>query len=271
MRNSITFVAIQRRWSKISMTLGIMRDISTMLRKSVLVVDDEEPARVLIKQYLAAHPSFFLAGECHNGIEAIKYIDCVEPDLVFLDVQMPGANGFEVLQRINHVPRIVFTTAYDRYAIKAFEVNAVDYLLKPYTKDRFDRAMSKMAQSTAPLPDFAMHLSLPKGGYPERLMVEHKKRFLNIAVADIIYLKADRDYTEVHTITACYISSFGIGAVAQRFDPKQFIRVHRSIIVNINHVRELYRDIKKNFLVLANGVEITVGRSYLPDIKHLVI
>lgn len=269
--NCVTFVAIRCSWSKISITLDVTHDISAMSRKSVLVVDDEEHARVLIKQYLAAHPRFFLVGECHNGIEAIKYIDMFEPDLVFLDVQMPGANGFEVLQRINHVPRIVFTTAYDRYAIKAFEVNAVDYLLKPYTKDRFDQAIAKMQQSPVPLSDFAMQISLPKGGYPERLMVEHNKRFLNIAVADIICLKADRDYTEVHTGTASYISSFGIGAVAQRFDPTQFIRVHRSVIVNINHVHELYRDIKKNFLVLANGMEIAVGRSYLPNIKHLVI
>lgn len=242
-----------------------------MSRKSVLIVDDEEHARLLIRQYLAAHAGFFLAGECHNGIEAIKYINMLEPDLVFLDIQMPGANGFEVVQRVEHVPGIIFTTAFDSYAIQAFEINAIDYLLKPYTKTRFDDAMARIQPVQPQLPGLMAHVAARKGTYPEYIMVENKKRFVNIRVADIIYMKADRDYTEVYTGAGSYISSFGIGAIGQRFDPSLFIRVHRSVIVNMAHVRELYKDIHKTFLVMDNGLEINVGRNYLPDIKSLII
>lgn len=241
-----------------------------MSRKSVLIIDDEEPARLLIKQYLKAHAHFFLAGECSNGIEAIKYINMLEPELIFLDIRMPGASGFEVLQRIDHVPKVIFTTAFDQYAIRAFEINALDYLLKPYTKERFDAAMLRLEQ-TLPFTPVATDSPVGKETYPERIMVERGKRFRNIQVADILYMKADRDYTQVYTHADTYLSSYGISAVARKFDPVRFIRVHRSVIVNMAHVRELYKDINKTFIVMDNDVEVSVGRNYLSNIKNLII
>jgi two-component system LytT family response regulator len=242
-----------------------------MSRKSVLVIDDEDHGRVLVKQYLAPYADFFVAGECTNGIEAVKFINMLEPDLIFLDIQMPGASGFEVLQKIDHVPDVIFTTAFDKYALKAFELNAVDYLLKPYTKERFDQTMARLKTKPAFLPQLAMSTFSKPNSYPERIMVEHKKRFKNISVSDIMHLKADGDYTEICTTQTTYLSSLGISVIAQKFDPAKFVRIHRSVIVNLSYVKELYRDIGKTFLVLDNGLEFTVGRSYLPVIKSLIV
>lgn len=242
-----------------------------MSRKSVLVIDDEDHGRVLVKEYLKPYSDFFVAGDCSNGIEAVKFINMMEPDLIFLDIQMPGANGFEVLQRIDHVPDVIFTTAFDKYAIKAFEMNAIDYLLKPYTKERFDQTMARLKTKPAFLPQLAMNTFPSPQLYPERIMVEHHKRFRNIAVRDIVYLKADGDYTEIYTAEMSFLSSFGISVIAQKFDPAKFVRIHRSVIVNLNYVRELYRDIGKTFLVLDDGREFNVGRSYLPAIKSLIV
>ena len=119
---------------------------------TVLIIDDEEASRSLIRQYLQAHPEMEILGECENGIEAVRAINEMQPDLVFLDVQMPGLNGFEVLQEIAHIPMIIFTTAFDRFAIKAFEMNAVDYLLKPYTRQRFDLSIARIKQRRPACP-----------------------------------------------------------------------------------------------------------------------
>lgn len=239
-----------------------------MAKKSVLIIDDEEHGRVLVKHYLQAYPDYFVAGEAQNGLEAIKMIDSIEPDLIFLDIRMPGADGFEVVQRIAHLPKIIFTTAYDSYAIQAFEANALDYLLKPYTLDRFQQTMSKIATFLTPQGTSLLSLN---SGLATRILVEHKKRFKNLSTGDIHYLKADGDYTEIHTADQTYLSNFGISQLAQRFDPKLFVRIHRSVVVNISHVREMYRDIGKTFLVMENNTEFNVGRNYLANIKELTV
>ncbi|MGE8291554.1 MAG: LytR/AlgR family response regulator transcription factor [Sphingobacterium sp.] len=242
-----------------------------MAKRSVLIIDDEEHGRILVKQYLKSFPAYFLAGECTNGFEAIQQINRLEPDLIFLDVQMPGANGFEVLQQIEHVPQIIFTTAFDKYAIQAFETNAVDYLLKPYTRNRFEKTMEKLARQSFELPFAAANSYIKNESFPERLLVEQKKRFKNIAVKDILFLRALGDYTEIHTMDQLYISSIGISTLRKKFDPGIFFRIHRSVVINIAHVGELYRDIGKTFLVMDNGIEFNIGRSYLPVIKQLLV
>jgi two-component system, LytTR family, response regulator len=122
----------------------------TMATKDVLIIDDEEASRTIIRQYLEDHPGMMIIGECRNGVEAITAIDRIKPDLVFLDIQMPGFSGFQVLQHIAHIPLIIFSTAYDQYAMKVFETTAVDYLLKPYTRERFSQAVSKVMQHGNP-------------------------------------------------------------------------------------------------------------------------
>ncbi len=243
--------------------------ISNAMKKSILLVDDEENPRLLIKEYLKEYAQFYISAECCNGIEAVKAIDSLKPDIVFLDIQMPGANGFEVLQNARFIPRTVFTTAYDSYAIKAFELNAIDYLLKPYTRSRFDKTMKRISESM--LETDISRLScghiLSPDQYPNRILVESGKKIFNLSIHDILYLKADKDYTEIHTADQYYLSSFGIGMIMHKLDPRIFLRIHRSYIVNINHVKELFRDISKTFVVMSNGVELVVGRHFQSSLK----
>lgn len=239
---------------------------------TVLIIDDEEASRSLIRQYLQARPEIDILAECENGIEAVRAINERKPDLVFLDVQMPGLNGFEVLQEIAHIPMIIFTTAFDRFAIKAFEMNAVDYLLKPYTRQRFDLSMERIRQRTDQHGLYSLATSIPlqQGSYPPRIFVETPGRLKSLDVQDILYLKAEKDYTRIHVAGQSYLGSQGISVLEKRLDPQRFLRVHRSYIVNIYHVREVYRDISKTFLVMNDETEIVVGRSYLESLKKLI-
>mgnify|MGYP003575595174 CR=1 FL=1 len=242
-----------------------------MSKRSVLIIDDEEPGRKLVKQYLEPYTNFRVAGECANGLEAIRDINIMEPDLVFLDVQMPGANGFEVLKRIEHVPQVIFTTAYDRYALDAFDASAVDYLLKPYTKERFDRTMARLEQQRVSQAFDVVTKLAPPEGFADRILVEHRKRYKNIPVDEILYLKACGDHTEIYTKNATYLSSLGISSLSEKLNPRLFIRLHRSTMVNMNHVKEVYRDIGKILVVIENGVELSVGRNYHSLIKELMV
>lgn len=239
---------------------------------TVIIIDDEEASRGLIRQYLQAYPGMDILGECENGIEAVQAINEQKPDLVFLDVQMPGLNGFEVLQEIIHIPLIIFTTAFDRFAIKAFEINAVDYLLKPYTRQRFEVSIERTRQRTDQhgLYSLAANIPLQQGTYPPRIFVETPGRLRSLDVQDILYLKAEKDYTRIHIAGQSYLGSQGISVLEKRLDPQRFLRVHRSYIVNIYHIKEVYRDISKTFLVLDDQTEIAVGRSYLEDLKKLI-
>ncbi|MVT10020.1 LytR/AlgR family response regulator transcription factor [Chitinophaga tropicalis] len=239
---------------------------------TVIIIDDEEASRGLIRQYLQAHPGMDILSECENGIEAVQAINEQKPDLVFLDVQMPGLNGFEVLQEITHIPLIIFTTAFDRFAIKAFEINAVDYLLKPYTRQRFEVSIERTRQRTDQhgLYSLAANIPLQQGTYPPRIFVETPGRLRSLDVQDILYLKAEKDYTRIHIAGQSYLGSQGISVLEKRLDPQRFLRVHRSYIVNIFHIKEVYRDISKTFLVLNDQTEIVVGRSYLENLKKLI-
>lgn len=242
-----------------------------MRGKSVLIIDDEEHGRMMVRQYLQPYQQFFIAGECTNGPEAIRSINQVEPYLVFLDIQMPGANGFEVLQQVDHIPRVIFSTAFDRYAIQAFEANAVDYLLKPYTRERFERTMSRLDQQTVYQAMDAVQAYQKPAGFLSRILVEHNKRFRNIATDDILFLKASGDHTQIQTRESAYLSATGISLLLARLDQQKFIRIHRSVVVNMFYVKEVYRDIGKVFLVMENGTEFSVGRNYLPLVKNLMV
>jgi two-component system LytT family response regulator len=240
-----------------------------MQRKTALIIDDEEASRFLIREYLADFPEIAVSGECRNGAEAIRDINAIQPDLVFLDIQMPAINGFQVLQEITHIPLIVFTTAYDQFAIRAFELNALDYLLKPYTRERFSLAMERVRRN-AQGQNLHFLAETNTINYPSRILVEKGNRLKNIAVDDILYLKAEKDYTQIHTEGQSYLSSQGIGTLEKRLDPEKFIRIHRSHIVNILHVKEAYRDISKMFVVMQNDTELSIGRNYTENLRKLI-
>ncbi len=243
----------------------------TMFKRAI-IVDDEKAARVLIREYLESHSDIEIAGECVNGIDAVKMINAKQPDIAFLDIQMPGLTGFQVLQQLEQVPQIIFTTAYDQYAIQAFDLNAVDYLLKPYNRERFDRSLAKLLKNSSleKIGALVNSTTVNPGFYPEKIFVETGNRLLSVTVSNIIYLKAEKDYTQIITPAKTYLSSYGIGALEQKLNPEAFIRVHRSFIININAVKEICRDISKTFLIMDNETEIIVGKKYANNIRRLI-
>jgi two-component system LytT family response regulator len=243
-----------------------------MKKISVLIVDADEMHRKLICELIKVFSSFFVTGECSNGIEALKSINAREPQLLVMDVDLPGGNGFNVLENASHMPSVIFTSGSEAHAVKAFEHNAIDYLLKPYAKERLQLALEKYLKWYAMnIANGKLLTSLTKNESPSRILVEDGRRLQSISVNDITYFKADKDYTWIYTLdNGAYLSSFGIGSIERKIDNGRFIRIHRSYIVNVEHIMTLYKDITKLFVTLPNNVEINVGRNYLPTIKQLI-
>lgn len=241
--------------------------------KKVVIVDDEEAGRKLIREYLEHHGDMVLLGQANNGVDAIKIINEFQPDLVFLDIQMPGLNGFEVLTHLDEIPDVIFSTAYDQYALKAFEVHAVDYLLKPFTRERFDTALSRAISKSssdrvAPLAD--QHLMQQKD-YPQRMIVEKGQKYVTLATDSIEFVEAFGDYTKLHSPDGIYLSNHGIGALEQKLNPQIFMRVHRSYIVHLDKVHELEKYGKSFLLRMKGGEKIKVSRSHADKIKELMM
>ena len=240
--------------------------------KKVIIVDDEASGRQLLKEYLTGYPYLVLIGEANNGVDAIKLINEFKPDLVFIDVQMPGLNGFEVLDYLEEFPIIIFSTAYDQYALKAFDANATDYLLKPYTKERFATAISKVNfDERNNVLALAEDIRLSKHQYPERIIVEKGKRYINLSISSIEYIEAFGDYSKIYAQNTSYISNNGLGELEKRLDPSLFIRVHRSHVVHWPSVHEIEKLGKSYVLHLNNGERIRVSRNYSIKIKNKMI
>lgn len=244
--------------------------------QKVAIIDDEAPARSLLREYLEDYPSLVIVGEANNGVDAIRLIKEFSPEIVFLDIQMPGMTGFEVLKKLKEVPRIIFSTAYDQYALKAFEVNAVDYLLKPYTKGRFAKAIEKVVSAgddnLASLKALAENLLRESGSgskFPSKILVPHKNRLTALDVDDIIWIDAEKDYSRLITEGQNFLSNYGIGQIEERLDPERFIRVHRSSIININFVQEIFKYPSSYDIKMKNGDLVRVSRSYLEKIRKL--
>ena len=244
--------------------------------KKVLIIDDEEPARVLLKQYLEDHDQLEIIGECSDGLIAVNMIDRLEPDLIFLDVQMPGLSGFQVIRQIVHIPQVIFTTAFDQYALRAFDSNAVDYLLKPYTKERFNQALAKVllrnSQSAAQniTPAETTFQASSSGSHHERILLESGSKMISLSIHDIIYLEAEKDYTRVYSQTKNYLSNFGISTLEQRLPPSVFTRIHRSFIINIHFIKEVYKQNNDTYLVLKNEMTLKVSKGYVENIRRMM-
>ena len=245
-----------------------------------LIVDDEPPARTLIQEYLEDVDRITPIGECKNGREAIEAVNETAPDLVFLDVQMPGLDGFDVLEQIDVLPDIIFSTAYDEYAIEAFDAGAVDYLLKPYSKARFrkavERALERHDQDDDEYGDrLATLLQEAKDSdedAPERLYVRHGDKIIPVNPEDIRWIEAAGDYSELHTDAKTYLSSMGIGDLEERLDPARFMRVHRSHILAFPAIDHLYSDGSGGYkAVLDDGTKVRVSRSYASEIRDRLV
>jgi two-component system LytT family response regulator len=238
--------------------------------KKVIIVDDEASGRKLIREYMSDFPELILIGEANNGVDAVKMINEFKPDLVFLDVQMPGMNGFEVLAHLEDLPQIIFSTAYDQYALKAFEVHALDYLLKPYTRDRFQQAMKRLRTEK---PDHILPLAeniLLQTKYPERIIVQSGKKYITLGTENIQRIEAWGDYSRLHTGDQIFISNFGISQLEEKLNPDIFIRVHRSAIINIHAIKEVNKFPGGYDVILKNKDVVNVSRSYLDNLRKLM-
>lgn len=242
-----------------------------------LVIDDEQLAREFVIEYLEDFPQVNIIGQSGKASEAIQLIDEKKPDLIFLDVQMPGQDGFEVLEQITHEPFVIFCTAYDKYAIRAFEKNAIDYLLKPLDKGRFDKAVNKAIERIANneknfeklMEEFTQQQTQ---SYTPNLFVQKKEKLVNLPVQNIICLEASGDYTVISTQSDQFVSSSGISKLATRLDPAVFIRIHRSTIININRLHELEKHSNGTLsVVMENKKSYSVSRSYAKQIRNMIV
>ncbi|XLS27965.1 LytR/AlgR family response regulator transcription factor [Flavobacteriaceae bacterium M23B6Z8] len=240
--------------------------------KKVVIIDDEEAGRKLIREYLNAFPELILVGEANNGVDAVKLMNEFKPDLAFLDVQMPGMTGFEVLTHIEEVPQIIFSTAYDQYALKAFEVHAVDYLLKPYTLERFTKAVERLSseKNMEGLLPLTQSLINEKPEYPTRILVQHAQKLVSVDTKDIIRIEAYGDYSKLITAEHTLLSNYGISTLEEKLDPAIFIRVHRSAMINMHKVEEVQKYAKSYDVVMQNKEVVRVSRGYMENLRKLM-
>lgn len=219
-----------------------------------ILIDDESLARDIVKHYLNDFPDIEVVGECSDGFEGIKAITQHQPDFIFLDIQMPKINGFEMLELVENPPAVIFTTAFDEYAIKAFEVNAIDYLLKPIEKSRFDQAVQKIASKLNSLEAVTTQELLDSAAMSpaqhNRVVVKKNGVIKIIAVADIHYLEADDDYVKLSTTEGIFHKNKTMSFFERTLDPAQFIRIHRSYIINLAQVTRIELKEKDSYIVL---------------------
>ncbi len=243
-----------------------------MKNTKAIIIEDEELARELIKNYLKDFENIEIIAECENGFEGIKAISELKPDIVFLDIQMPKLNGFEMLELIDDPPEIIFTTAYNQYAIQAFERNAVDYLLKPFPKERLyaavEKALTRIKSNVQPQSQVANLASHPLTEKLERIVVKSGSKIKVVPVDKIRYLEAQDDYVMIYTDDGKHLKQGTMKSFEDHLDPLQFIRVHRSYIVRIDQVVQLEPYAKDSYVAkLKGGVTIKVSKSGLKSLR----
>jgi two-component system LytT family response regulator len=245
-----------------------------------LIVDDEPLARERMRSLLAAEPDIAIVGECRDGREAVEAIRRDSPDLVFLDVQIPELDGFQVLEAIgaDRAPAIIFVTAYDQYALQAFEVHAVDYLLKPFDEERFRRALARARQAWAgekgelseKLLSLLHELKAPQG-YLERLVVKSAGRLFFLRTDEIEWVESAGNYVCLHVRGESHLLRETMAGLESRLDPARFVRIHRTAIVNIDQVKELRPLFHGEYLVLLrDGTELTLSRGYRDRLQEVI-
>jgi two-component system LytT family response regulator len=245
----------------------------------VLLVDDEPLAREMIREMLKDDAEVSVVGECVNGREAIEAIQEHNPDLIFLDVQMPEIGGFEVLEALKsvHVPHVIFVTAYDQYAVRAFEVHALDYLLKPFDRERFDLAWRRAKAHILSTRNGEMDqrilaiLEELKAGskYIERLVIKSGGRVFFLDTDDIDWIEAEGNYVSVHTGKKSHLLRETISSLEAQLDPKKFLRIHRSSIVKIDRIKELQPWFHGEYrVILMDGTQLTLSRNYRENLQE---
>ncbi|MFA6151403.1 MAG: response regulator [Chitinophagaceae bacterium] len=240
----------------------------------VIVIDDEPLARSLVIKLLQSYPDFQVVDECPDGFEAFKSITKHNPDLLFLDIQMPRINGFELLEMLDKPPAVIFTTAFDEYALKAFESHAVDYLLKPVTRERFDKAIQKCLHQALSTNVQAVENLLENQvyeGYQHRIVVKDRGNIRIIPAEEIHYIEANDDYIKIVTKEGSFLKKNTLTNVEKTLDPNQFVRVHRSYLMPISQLQSIEPYEKNSHIALLHcGMKISVSQSGMARLKSLL-
>ncbi len=240
----------------------------------VIIIDDEPLARQLVRAFLQQHNQFEVIAECGDGFEGFKAIQEMKPDLIFLDVQMPKVNGFEMLELLDNPPSVIFTTAFDEYALKAFEAHAIDYLLKPISRERFDKAVIKWqlqaAQKSATEVEALAKADVYEG-YHHRIVVKDNGLIRIIPATDIYYIEANDDYIKIVTKDGSFLKKSTLGHVEQSLDPKQFVRIHRSYLIPVTQLLRIEPYEKESHIALLQcGAKVTVSKNGMAKLKTLL-
>ena len=242
-----------------------------MNRVRAVIVEDEPHARASLRDYASGVDWLMVVGEAADGVEAVRLVDALEPDLMFLDISLPEASGLELIARLRHKPEIVFTTAYDQYAVAAFELGALDYLLKPFGRQRFQTMLERMRlrlRSAVPAPERARAaFDTPL----RRLFARTRDGIVPVDVRSIQHISACGDYAEVHTDRGSHLLHMSLGELASRLDPELFRQVHRSHIVNLDAVAKFVPfDSRRLLIRLRDGTEIIASRAASETLRGLV-
>lgn len=237
-------------------------------RLQVLIVDDEELARRLSREYLRTHADLEIVGECETGLEAVQAIAERQPDLVLLDIQMPQLSGLDVLEVTGRRSGVIFTTAYDRYALQAFDLHAVDYLLKPFSQQRFDEALAKARKLLAQdaqaggQTDALSRLVGETAAKQQRLLIRDRGQLHVVPLKEVDYVEAQDDYLVIHAAGKTYMKTQSLSELEAQLDPAQFVRIHRSYLLHLPALKSLERAGKDSHVALLHdGRQIPVSRS----------
>jgi len=240
---------------------------------NVILIDDEPLARSIVREYLQSYAEITIVAECNDGFEGVKAIAQHKPDLIFLDIQMPKINGFEMLELVENPPSVIFTTAFDEYAIQAFERHAIDYLLKPFSKDRFDKAVSKWKYNRN-VTEINTDELLENTSQPEerqRIVVKKGINIVILPINTVHFIEAFDDYVKIHTKDGFYLKKKTMAHYEKALDPKQFVRVHRSYLLNIQELTRIEPLEKDNHIaLLKNGEKVPLSASGYSKLKEVL-
>lgn len=237
----------------------------------IIIIDDEPLAREIVKEYVQRFPDLQLIAECNDGFEAVKAISEYKPDLIFLDIQMPKISGFEMLELLDEPPSVIFTTAFDEYAIKAFEANATDYLLKPFSQERFDLAVNKYLAQKKEDKNTVKTLvdSVSKDTPLQRIVIRDGSKIKIVPLHEVIMLEAADDYVKIHTAKGAFLKKKTMQSFEESLPVSQFVRVHRSYIINISQITRIDPMEKENHVaLLKDGPTVPVSKAGYQKLKQ---
>jgi len=238
-----------------------------------IIIDDEPLARSIVREYLQSHPTIEIVAECNDGFEGLKAIQQHQPQLVFLDIQMPKINGFEMLELVENLPKVIFTTAFEEYALKAFESNAVDYLLKPFSKDRFEKALQKAIQQTTETrtTEAVLETAALSPQQITRVVLKDGGKIRIIPIIQIQFIEAADDYVKIFTAEGHFLKKKTMSHFSDTLPSQQFVRIHRSYIVNVQLITRIEPYEKETWLaILSSGQKLPVSKTGHAKLKEVL-